>query len=147
MIEIEVLHMPSYVRIDWSLRKLTRFGLDFRYNFSRQDLKAKGNTSFGNRVGDRSAPLVLDWAIRGNGSCQMLPGTNGMPGRLTAPACVSDHSYCEDLDATRGGGYLCKCSKGYMGNPYIHNGCTSKLFYFFHIYFIYSLLFFLHSNF
>ncbi|XP_066336195.1 wall-associated receptor kinase 2-like [Miscanthus floridulus] len=93
------------------------------YKFSRQDLEGKGNDSFGNRVGDRDATLVLDWAIRGNGSCQKVLETSGV--QMTAPACVSAHSYCEDLNATRGGGYLCKCSKGYMGNPYIHNGCTN----------------------
>ncbi|XP_066342414.1 wall-associated receptor kinase 2-like [Miscanthus floridulus] len=70
-------------------------------------------------------PLVLDWAIRANGSCKMGLDTSGVSGKQTAPACASAHSYCHDLNATRGGGYLCKCSKGYMGNPYIINSCTN----------------------
>ncbi|GJN05152.1 hypothetical protein PR202_ga22760 [Eleusine coracana subsp. coracana] len=85
-----------------------------RYNFSRGDLIGK---NFNSRVGNRSIPLVLDWAIRGNDSCQMTP-----EGTLTAPACVSANSTC--LNVTRGGGYRCNCSKGYQGNPYLNGGCT-----------------------
>ncbi|KAK3120723.1 hypothetical protein QOZ80_9AG0692840 [Eleusine coracana subsp. coracana] len=84
------------------------------YNFSRGDLIGK---NFNSRVGNRSIPLVLDWAIRGNDSCQMTP-----EGTLTAPACVSANSTC--LNVTRGGGYRCNCSKGYQGNPYLNGGCT-----------------------
>lgn len=42
-----------------------------------------------------------------------------------AYACVSNNSYC--LDVKRGKtlvGYLCKCSDGFQGNPYLQNSCT-----------------------
>lgn len=85
-----------------------------RYRFSRRDLLRNGTDTFASRVGKRSIPVVLDWAIR-NGSCQSA-----------SSACASSNSYC--VNATQGPGYLCKCSQGYAGNPYAtgpDDGCTS----------------------
>uniref|UniRef100_A0A0E0RC69 Protein kinase domain-containing protein n=1 Tax=Oryza rufipogon TaxID=4529 RepID=A0A0E0RC69_ORYRU len=82
----------------------------FRYNFSRKDLGRSGNKIFANRDGEMVVPTELDWAIRGtNRSCSV---------------CVSDQSDC--ANATNGDGYLCKCSEGYDGNPYLkgNGGCT-----------------------
>ncbi|OAY82551.1 Wall-associated receptor kinase 2 [Ananas comosus] len=59
-------------------------------------------------------PLVLDWAVR-NKNCTEARQN------MTSYACVSEHSTC--VDSANGPGYLCNCSKGYQGNPYLPHGC------------------------
>ncbi|TVU49691.1 hypothetical protein EJB05_01017, partial [Eragrostis curvula] len=56
----------------------------------------------------------MDWAV-GNQTCEVAMGN-----RATY-ACASNHSVC--VNSTNGPGYLCKCSPGYRGNPYIPDGC------------------------
>uniref|UniRef100_A0A0E0C1X4 Protein kinase domain-containing protein n=1 Tax=Oryza meridionalis TaxID=40149 RepID=A0A0E0C1X4_9ORYZ len=58
-------------------------------------------------------PLVLDWAI-GNVSCVMAEN-------MTSYACQSVNSIC--VDSKNGPGYLCNCTNGYQGNPYLRDGC------------------------
>ncbi|CAL9779373.1 unnamed protein product [Musa acuminata subsp. burmannicoides] len=60
------------------------------------------------------APLVVDWAIR-NETCEEAQRD------ITSYACISEHSEC--LTSSNGPGYLCNCSSGYQGNPYVPHGC------------------------
>ncbi|URD72280.1 hypothetical protein MUK42_09129 [Musa troglodytarum] len=63
---------------------------------------------------DGTAPLVVDWAI-GNETCEVAQRDK------TSYACISEHSEC--LNSSNGPGYLCNCSSGYHGNPYVAHGC------------------------
>jgi len=95
-----------------------------RYKFQREDLVR--NNSFLKKTGNRDVtevPLVLDWAI--NGSCPPRTENDALLGleEPTATACVSANSHC--VNASQGTGYLCNCTKGYSGNPYVNGGCTS----------------------
>lgn len=80
-------------------------------HFSFSGLSDLNDTSFQNRI-DESVAIVLDWVI-GDLKCRDAQ-------KESEYAC-KEHSVCVD---TVSGGYLCNCSQGYRGNPYLSNGCT-----------------------
>ena len=64
-------------------------------------------------------PLVLDWVV-GKETCVEARRNT------TAYMCASSNSEC--VDSRNGPGYLCNCSRGYDGNPYVHDGCQGVFF-------------------
>jgi hypothetical protein len=90
------------------------------YTFRAADLNSSMTL-----VGSRR-PLLLDWAIRDESTGDSsLSCANAASMPEHAYTCVSDNSEC--FNSTNGPGYICNCTKGYEGNPYLHKGCTSKL--------------------
>nr|CAE05451.3 OSJNBa0073E02.11 [Oryza sativa Japonica Group] len=82
------------------------------FNFSTTYINTtKFNGTNGGRV-----PMVIDWAIREK-SCDIAKQN------MTSYACLSSNSEC--VASTNGPGYVCNCSHGYEGNPYLPDphGC------------------------
>nr|DAD42630.1 TPA_asm: hypothetical protein HUJ06_000860 [Nelumbo nucifera] len=80
------------------------------YKFSVGDLF--GYMDFYNR-NDEKVPVVLDWAIE-NYTCENVSRSD------PSYAC-GKNSDC--YNSPNGLGYLCNCSQGYHGNPYLEDGC------------------------
>ncbi|CAO2035792.1 unnamed protein product, partial [Urochloa humidicola] len=87
------------------------------FNFSTTYIST---TEF-NDTNSGQVPVVMemDWAIRdGNGTMSCDEAELNKTGTY---ACLSSNSGC--VDSRNGPGYLCNCSEGYEGNPYLPGGC------------------------
>ncbi|KAJ1258216.1 hypothetical protein BS78_10G058200 [Paspalum vaginatum] len=63
---------------------------------------------------DGRVPVILDWVV-GNETCDVASK------KADSYACRSNNSRC--IDSSNGVGYLCNCTDGYSGNPYLIDGC------------------------
>ncbi|RLM75650.1 wall-associated receptor kinase 2-like isoform X1 [Panicum miliaceum] len=71
------------------------------------------STEFNDTYGGQP-PLLVDSAIW-NETCEVARS------KPESFACVSSNSQC--FDSVNGPGYICNCSKGFQGNPYLVDGC------------------------
>ncbi|CAN6248216.1 unnamed protein product [Urochloa humidicola] len=70
-----------------------------------------------NSTSNGKRPVSIDWAI-GNETCEVARM------KQDTYACISPHSEC--INSSNGPGYICNCTKGYEGNPYLEDpeqGC------------------------
>ncbi|TVU46128.1 hypothetical protein EJB05_05646, partial [Eragrostis curvula] len=88
--------------------------LKFVRTHTNDEFKARGNY-FWNSI-NISSEADISWSIKDQPRC-----ITTMENRTNNYACVSSNSKC--MDSTSGLGYLCHCASGYMGNPYIQDGC------------------------
>uniref|UniRef100_A0ACD5V6R7 Uncharacterized protein n=1 Tax=Avena sativa TaxID=4498 RepID=A0ACD5V6R7_AVESA len=65
---------------------------------------------------DGRVPMILDWAVRDVKSCDAAKLN-----KTGTYACLSSNSKC--VDSTNDQGYMCNCTNGYEGNPYLPDGC------------------------
>ena len=73
-------------------------------------------TAFLDEHDDGRVPAILNWEV-GNETCDVAMKKND------SYACISTNSMCVNSSS---GGYLCNCTKGYKGNPYLPHGCQGQ---------------------
>ncbi|CAN6202375.1 unnamed protein product [Urochloa humidicola] len=71
-------------------------------------------TTFLDEHEDGRVPVILNWAV-GNETCVESNK------KVDSYACLSNNSMC--IDSSNGQGYICNCTEGYHGNPYLRDGC------------------------
>ncbi|KAG8057761.1 hypothetical protein GUJ93_ZPchr0002g25862 [Zizania palustris] len=84
------------------------------------------NSSLTNTSLQMPVPVVLDWAVASYPVT--IPGeplydNSSCPTNTTKSACKSLNSYCQNATGNYRSGYVCRCHKGYEGNPYLAGGC------------------------
>ncbi|XP_074582032.1 wall-associated receptor kinase 5-like [Curcuma longa] len=85
------------------------------YNFSSADL----TNNHLNQTYKFGMPVVLDWSVGNMTICE--EARRNLMSPPASYACADKNSEC--FSSSTGEGYICNCTKGYKGNPYISGGC------------------------
>jgi hypothetical protein len=101
------------------------FFLNF-YGFQFSFVRRRGEDD--GRVVDHSSPLWNKISVTTNYARLLWrvldqPTCADAEGDAATYACISNHSSCHDPSWTHGG-YQCSCNGGYLGNPYVPDGCS-----------------------
>ncbi|XP_042004198.1 putative wall-associated receptor kinase-like 16 [Salvia splendens] len=104
---VTIQRLPNYTNT-WNFSNCTYAFVvdDSAFKFSKDNLT---NLS---RV--KSLPVVADWVVRNETCHKTISNT-------ATYACVSVNSTC--YNPTSGYGYRCRCKDGFLGNPYLFQGC------------------------
>lgn len=101
----------------WSFNKCTYAFLveQGHYSFRATDLDNMKNRSF---------PVVLEWSV-GNTSCEEAQKNGG--NYLCKENSLCNDAFTEFNQSYKG--YRCQCAPGYLGNPYLPDGCQGNSVY------------------
>ncbi|KAJ0087113.1 hypothetical protein Patl1_08234 [Pistacia atlantica] len=86
------------------------------YAFLTEKTQFNFSTAYLGSLPQEEYSFVLDWSVTGNGQCEEAKNSSSYACKENAECYVRE----EYGDRS---GYLCRCEKGYQGNPYLSHGC------------------------
>lgn len=81
------------------------------------------NKSLPDSSSTTAIPVVLEWVVDSKRPLQPQDVATGCPQDAATSVCRSSLSTCLNVTNNYRTGYVCKCKRGYQGNPYLTDGC------------------------